>query len=171
MSKRLITTGLLALSLCFTSVSAFAVKVALVDFQSALNQVDEGVKAKDRLKKDFESKKKEIDKMRSNLESESKKLEKERLVLSQDALKSKAEGLQKQFLELQNKAAQFELDLKKKEQESAEKILLELRKIVDKMANEDQYDLVIENSSQTVLYAKDGEDITPKVISAYNKKR
>lgn len=143
-------------------------QIAIVSLQRALNDVEEGKKIKATLKKDFEVKKKEIDTMKDNVEKLSKDLEGQELVLSQDAKKTKAGDIQAKFMDLQNKAATFERELKTKEAESARKILDKLRIIVNTIAAKEGYSLVLENSADVVLYSKDAVDITNSVISAYN---
>ncbi len=173
MRKRIIISAVLALLFVIGSVniSYAQEKIALVSLQSALNQVNEGKKAKESLKKEYESKKKKIDAMKSELESMSKKVEKQQMVLSADAMNKKRKELQAKFLDLQNKAATFERELKTKEAESAKKILTSLRNIVVTLSKKEGYTLVIENSAETVLYSKGATDITSKVIAAYNKRR
>lgn len=145
-------------------------KIALVSLQTALNDVNEGKRTKETLKKDFETKKKQIDVMKAELDKLGADLEKQGAVLSQDAVQTKRRDLQAKFIDLQNKAATFERELKTKEAESAKKILTALRDVVLEISKTGGYSLVIENSSETVLFSKSGEDITPKVIAEYNKK-
>lgn len=144
-------------------------KIALVSLQKALNEVNEGKKAKADLKKDYDTKKKQIDDLKSELEKMSQELEKEQMVLSKDALKLKTQDLQKKYLDLQNKAAIYERELKTAEAESANKILTSLKSLVSKISEHEGYTLVIENSAQTVLFSSKADDITTKLISAYNK--
>ena len=144
-------------------------KIALVSLQRALNEVNEGKKAKADLQKNYDSKKKQIDTMKTDLEQLSQQLEKEQMVLSKDALKLKTQDLQKKYLDLQNKAASYERELKTAEAESANKILTSLKTLVSKISDQEGFTLVIENSGQTVLFSKSAEDITPKIIAAYNK--
>jgi len=146
-------------------------KIALVSLQKALNLVNDGKKAKDTLKKEYETKKKQIDTMKLDLEKLTKNLEKQQMVLSADALQTKRKELQAKFLDLQNKAATYERELKTKEAESAKKILDRLRQIVVSLSQKEGYTLVIENSADMVLYSKNAEDITQKVIQAFNKKK
>lgn len=145
-------------------------KIALVSLQKALNEVDEGKNAKAKLKKDFDAKKKQIDDMKTQLQTMSQDLDKQKMVLSQDALKSKTQELQTKYMDLQTKASQYEQELKTQESASAQKILGALRQIVNTISSQDGYTLVIENSTETVLFSKNAVDITAKVISAYNKK-
>lgn len=170
MFKRLVFSGvILTLLLGVVAQANAQEKIALVSLQKALNDVNEGKKAKADLQKNYESKKKQIDSLKAELEKLSQDLEKEQMVLSKDALKTKTQDLQKKYLDLQNKAATYERELKTAEAESANKILTSLRSLVNKVSQQQGYTLVIENSAQTVLFATQAQDITPKIIEAYNK--
>ncbi|EKD50691.1 MAG: hypothetical protein ACD_62C00455G0005 [uncultured bacterium] len=172
MTKKVIVLAVLALIfVCAGTQRAWAQeKIALVSLQTALNEVNEGKKIKEGLKVEYETKKKKIDDMKLELETMSQDLEKQQMVLSADALNIKRKELQTKFLDLQNKAATFERELKTKEAQSAQKILTMLRTIVQEIANKSAYTLVIENSTETILFSKNAKDITTEVIAAYNAK-
>lgn len=144
-------------------------KIALVNLQRALVETNDGKKIKAKLDKDYDTKKKEIDVLKVDLETLSKQFDNEKNVLSQTALRDKTETLQKKYLELQNKAASYQRELKVAEAEGAQKILIALAGLVTKYAQKEGYTLVIENSAQLVLFAKSADDITDKIILAYNK--
>jgi len=170
MFKKIVCVSLFVFLICLISLPSFAEeKIALVSLQRALNEVNEGKQAKANLKKDYESKKLQIDSMKTDFEKETQQLEKERLVLSQDAYKEKAQGLQKKYLDYQNKTAAFLNELRTAEADSAQKIIEALRVLSKKMAMEQGYTLLIENSADTVLFSKSAEDITDKLIADYNK--
>lgn len=171
MKKLFVTLGLVVGLLVMQVSDVFAAeKIAIVSLQKALNSVNDGKKAKDSLRKEYEAKKKQIDNMKENLKDMSEDLEKQRMVLSPDALEKKRKDIQTKYLDLQNKAIAYERELKTKEAESAQKILEALQGIVLKISKEEGYTLVIENTNDTVLYSSNGQDITEKVIAAYNKK-
>ena len=143
-------------------------KIALVSLQRALNEVNEGKNAKAKLKKDFETKKKEIDAMKLELDNMGKDLDKQKLVLSQDALKAKSQEFQNKYVAMQQKAADYEKDFRSQDAETAQKIIDALRGVVSDISGKEGYTLVIENSAETVLFAKNAQDITDKVIATYN---
>lgn len=168
-----VTTLVLMTVLCVTLVAKQAhaeEKIALVSLQKALNEVEEGKRAKAKLQKDIDVKKKQIDSLKAEFETMSKQLEKDKTLLSQDAYKTKTQELQTKYLEIQNKASTFERDIRTQELESSQKIILSLRQVVKDISAKDGYTLVIENSAETVLFSKNAEDITTKVIAAFNKK-
>lgn len=169
MFKKVIVATVIGLMILGVTTKAQAAdKIALVSLQRALNEVNDGKKAKEGLKKEYEVKKKQIDDLKTGLEKMSQELESQKMVLSADALGAKKKELQTKLLDLQTKAATFEKELATKESESAKNILTKLRQIVMDLSKKEGYTLVIENTAETVLFSANGEDITPKVISAYN---
>ena len=145
-------------------------KVAVVDFQQALNSVNQGKKAKAALKKEFEAKQKKLDLMQNELKKMKENIEKQRVVLSEGALRSKEEAFKKKFLDLQQKIAQYRQEMATRETEATGKILERLRALVADVGKKEGYDLIVEKSQDVVLYSKSKDDLTSKVITLYNKK-
>lgn len=143
-------------------------KIALVSLQSALNGVEEGKKAKAALQATFATKQKEIDTLKNDLQKMKDDLDKQKSVLSEDALRAKANEMQAKYADLQQKAMSYEQELKDKESESVQKILEALKTTVQDVAKKGGYDLVFENSAETVLYSTNATDITAEVIKSYN---
>lgn len=171
--KKLISLTLVLGLLCGLALPSLATaeeKIAIVSLQKALNDVNEGKKAKEKLKKEFAQKKKEIDKEKANLQKEADALQKQGSVLSREAMQSKTQALQKRFMELQTKAANYERELKMAELESANKIIASMRGLIEELAKKGGYTLVLENSTETVLFAPNAKDITKDLIALYNKK-
>jgi len=168
--KRLVV----ALIIVCTSLTTGAVramaegKVALVSLQRALNEVEEGKRAKASLKADFDAKQKQLETMKTNLKTMKDNLDKQKMVLSEEALKTKSLEIQNKFMELQQTAGNYEQELKKKEAESTDKILNALRTAVIALAKSKGYETVFENSGDTVLYSTTAVDITNDLISSYN---
>ncbi len=158
-----------ALSLSLISIPSFAEdKIALVSLQRALNEVEEGKKAMATIQGEANAKKRELETLKTNLKKMRDDLEKQKMVLTQDAMQAKAGEIQSKFMELQQKAMQYDQELKKRENESVSRILQRLRDTVIVVAKEKSYDLVFENSAETVIYSTKGVDITPDVIRAFN---
>lgn len=172
MNRKMIVATLFFLVLFGLTTSVHAnEKIALVSLQKALNSVNEGKKIKTDLQAEYETKKKQIDAMKSELEKMSGEMEKQKTVLSQEAMNLKRQDLQTKFMDLQNKAATYERELTTKEAENAKRMLLKLREIVLDISKREGYTLVLENSTDTVLFSQSGVDITEKVITAYNSKK
>ncbi len=147
---------------------AQALKIGLVDFQKALNEVEEGKRAKANLKSQFEAKQKTLMDKQNALKALKDQLETQRAALSADAMKQKEAEYRDKFMELNRILAESQNEIATKEGEITKTIVLKLRKTVNTIGAQDGYALIFETSQDAVLYAPQATDITVKVIQAYN---
>lgn len=151
--------------------AAFAqTKIAYVDLQKALNQVNEGKSAKAKLKKDFDKKQKELDKKQDRVKKMKDELERGAMMLSDDAKRAKAMELQKSMYELQQLYLNLQGELSQAEAKATKKIFDKMGKILEKIGKEKGYDLILEKTESSVLYAKSGMDVTSELVKRYNSK-
>ncbi len=169
MKKILIAVGLLT-SLVFSNAVMAQEKVALLDLQKALNEVEEGKAAKARLKTEFDAKQKTLDALQNELKAMKDNLEKQKLVLSQDALKQKEVEYRDKFVELQKKLAEFRSELQQKEAQYTGDIIIALKQLVAELGARDKFTLIFEKGQDVVLYAPNATDLTPALIQLYNSK-
>ncbi|MEW6614243.1 MAG: OmpH family outer membrane protein [Thermodesulfobacteriota bacterium] len=147
------------------------VKIAYVDLQNALNTSDAGKEAK----KIFSEKVKKVQKSLEGKQAELKKLkdniEKQGLILSEKARTEKEKGYQKELRDFERLYKDSQDELNREEIEVSQKIIDELRKIVNKIGGEGNYTMILEKTRSGILYAPDAVDLTDKVIKAYNEQR
>jgi outer membrane protein len=149
---------------------AFAqnLKIGLVDFQQALNDVEEGKRAKANLKTQFESKQQALNAKQEGLKKLKEEIEAKRAALSADAMRQKEAQYRDKFLDLQKTLAQFRQEMATKEAEITQGIVEKLKKTVERIGKSEGYTIIFEKSQDTVLFANGATDLTAKVISAYN---
>jgi outer membrane protein len=143
-------------------------KIGLVDFQQALNEVEEGKRAKTALKSQFESKQVALNAKQEGLKRLKDEIEAKRAALSADAMRQKEAEYRDQFLDLQKTLAQFRQEMATREAELTQGIVIRLKKTVDSIGKSEGYTIIFEKSQDTVLYAGAAMDLTTKVISAFN---
>ncbi len=153
-----------------TAQAETAIKIAMVNFQQALNRVEQAQKAKASLKKDFDAKQKKLDLQQDELKRLREEIEKQRLVLSASELQGKEESFSRRYMELQKNLADYRTEITQKEAQFTGQILLNLRKICEDLGKEKGYALIVETSQDAVLYADAKEDLTDEVVKRYNKK-
>ncbi|MEM9463717.1 MAG: OmpH family outer membrane protein [Myxococcota bacterium] len=141
-------------------------KLAMVDMQRVLNETRAGKAARTRLEKSSKTKQAKFDKKRVALESEAAKLGS----LSGQQLAAAQEKLQRESIELQNMLMALEQELAEQQNKLLDKMYKNSQTIVADMAKEKGLDLVLVRDPMTVIYAKDGLDITSEVIKRYNSK-
>lgn len=141
-------------------------KLAMVDMQRILNETKAGKRARNELEASSKSKQQKLDKKKSKLESDFAKLRS----LQGQELAAAQERLQKESMELQSTLMALQNELAQHEGKLLEKMYQNSQAIVAKLATEKGIDLVLVRDDMTVLYAKNGLDITDDVIRSYDKK-
>ena len=143
-------------------------KVAVVDFQRAINETEDGKQAERSLNAALEEKKKKFEILKGELEAMRTDFEKQRLVLSGKPLEEKKQALQEKLIEIEKTGAGYEQDLARKKAEALQKIITGLQTVVQEIGQKESYDFIFEKSQGGVLFSSGAEDITERVIKAYN---
>lgn len=167
--KKLITAVMALALICGVSTIASAAsdsKFGYVDFNRAMNEVNEGKKAKATLEAEFAQKQKKLELMQKELQSKQQELEKQRLILSAEAMKKKEDEFRQKFLEINQKLGQFKEEMAKREYTLTSNILNKLKRVVGKIGQSENYTMILEKSQ--VLYSPSGTDLTDRVIKDYN---
>jgi outer membrane protein len=150
------------------TVHAQATKIAVVDLQRAIHETEDGRKAKDKLKKLFESRQQGLDKKQQELKKLKDELDTQKNVLSRDALEGKVESYQKQLVELQQVYVEYQRELAEKEGELTKTIVERMERILRRIGQTDGYTLILERSEAGVIYVPTNLDLTDVVIQRYN---
>lgn len=145
-------------------------KVALVDLQRVLMETSQGKKAKKDLEKAVARSTAKLERKAKALQKQYEDLQAKAAMLSEAELMRRSQELQSAELELQTLYEEAQQDLMKKEGLLMEKIYKNAAAIVKQMAKSEDIQIVLVRSELTVLYANPKLDITNKVIVAYDKK-
>lgn len=141
-------------------------KLAMVDMQRVLNETKAGKAARTKLEKSSKSKQAKFDKKRAALEAEAGKLG----TLKGQELAAAQEKLQRESIELQNMLMALEQELGEQHNKLLESMYQNAQAIVAELAKEKGLDLVLVRDPMTVIYTKDGLDITGEVVQRYDIK-
>jgi outer membrane protein len=163
--------GLLAAFLLASlPVAAFAedIKLGYVDLQRALNETDDGRKAKASLKKVFDQKQKELDEQQEDLKKSIEDLNKKRTLMPADKVREKETELQERMQKVQQTYLRHQQELQSKEQEATGKIFERMSRIIAKLAAQENLTMVFDKTQSAVLYAKPHLDLTNELIRRYN---
>jgi len=151
---------------------AFAeIKIGIVDLQRALNESAAGKKAKEQFKVEFDrmqgslkGEKDKLDKMKDDLDKQS-------AVLKADDRKAKADEFERRQRDLRRKLEDSDAELRKKDQELTGDILKDLAVVIQDIGQRDNYTVVLENSSSSVLYGAKSIDMTDEVIKTFDARK
>lgn len=175
MKKFLVVTilGLFMLSagMISTTFAAEAVKIGIVDLLRALNESDAGKKARADLEVLLKSKQSAIEEKGKNIERLRADLEKQAAVISADARKARVEEIARLERNLQRLIADSQAEIQKKQMELENKILKGLRDVINAIAQEERYSLVMERADGLILYVDKSIDIKDAVIKNYNESK
>ncbi len=147
---------------------AQAAKIAVVDLQRAINETEDGRKAKDKLKKLFESRQQGLDKKQQDLKKLKDELDTQKNVLSREALEGKVETYQKLLAELQQIYMEYQRELAEKEGELTKSIVERMERILRRVGQTDGYAMIVERGEAGVIFVPSNYDLTDLVIQRYN---
>ena len=144
-------------------------KVALVDFQRAINETTLGQKADKELKAEAAEKQKKFEIMKKELDEQRQEFEKQRLVLTGKTLDDKRNALQQKFMDIEKIGIKYEQSLGEKRAEKLQKIVEGLRATVEAMGAEGKYDFIFEKTQGGVLFSLGAQDVTDEVVKRFDK--
>jgi len=163
--RRLAVSLLLPLSL-LAARAAHAEKIAYVDVQRVITEVEEGKNAKARLKVELDAKRADMDKRTKELETLQADYTRQAGVLTEEAKQGKQAELQKKYLETQQAGRQMQEELQGKEEEILRGISEKLMVIVTEVSQKEGFDFVIKK--EALLNAPSSSDITNEIVRRYN---
>jgi outer membrane protein len=148
--------------------SAADMKVAYVDLQRVLLEVDDGKAAKSRLQKWLDDRQKEIDKEQEALRKEKETLDKQASAMSPDTKAQKEGELQRKVMTLAQKWEKSRAEAANKERQEMEPIIGKIDEVIASIAERDDIAFVLEKRDSGIVFARAQYDISNEVIRAYN---
>jgi outer membrane protein len=143
-------------------------KIAVVDLQRAIMETEDGRNAKDKLKKLFLRRQKDLDDKQTALKQMKEGIEAQRNVLARDALQKKLEEYQKMFVDLQTVYMDYQRELSTKEAELTKDIIARMQTILRRIGQKEGYTLVVERNEAGVIFVPSNLDLTDLLIQRYN---
>jgi outer membrane protein len=141
-------------------------KIAYVDMQRALNEIEEGKSAKAGLKREFDQKQKMLDEKKAVFEKLRGELEKQAGVMSEQARKEKQAEVEKKGLELQAYFVQLQKELSERERELTRGIFEKMHGIVREIADQEGVSMVVQ--AEALVFATPSLDLTNELVRKYN---
>lgn len=158
----------LTLSAVAPNLYAQATRIAVVDLQRALNETEDGRRAKARLKRLFKRRQQTLDKRQGELKALKEDIERQKNVLSREALQKRVEAYQKAFIELQSTYVEYQRELAQKEAQLTRSIIARMERILRRIGQAEGYELIVERNEGGVIWVPTNLDVTDLVIQRYN---
>jgi len=149
--------------------AAESFKVGILDLKKAFSASNEGKRVYAALKEKQEALQKKLTTKEDELKAFQKELEKQSLMLSLEAKEDKQKEFERKRRELQYLFQDINEEMKKAEMNAQQEMMKDLKAIVDKIAKNGGYEVILEASRSNVVYWSGKADITEEVIIEYNK--
>jgi outer membrane protein len=170
LSMRLSQLALVAVAACaFSGVARAEQKIAYVDLQRALTEVDEGKSAKSKLKAEFDKRQKELDSEQQALKQDKEDLDKRQMAMTEDARTAKQQELMSKLQEVQQHYVKMQGELTDQERQMTQAIFAKMQSIIGAIAQNEGVTFVFDKSAGLV-YAPASLDLTNELIRRYNEK-
>lgn len=152
--------------------TAPAAKVAVIAFQAAVGQTNEGKREFADLEKKFAPKEQELKGLNDEIETLTKQLQTQGNALSETERASRAKVIDDKKKKLERSVEDSRSDFQQQMQEIYNGLASKVYDVMSTYAQQQGYTLVLDMGQQQtpVLYTTDASNITKAVIDAYNAK-
>ena len=166
--RRLLVSLLALAAFGLPAVASAEMKIGYVNLQRALNEVDEGQAARERLKAQFEKSQKQLDKEQQALKAKKEELDKKRLAMDEDTLRKKMAELDQELVRVSNLYAKLQKELSEAEARATQEIFQKMQALVGQIAQQEGFTYVLEMNEAGIVYAPPSLDLTNDLVRRYN---
>jgi outer membrane protein len=147
-------------------------KIAVIAFQAAVAQTNEGQRNFADLQKKFSPKREQLRALAEEIDTETKQLQAQGDKLSEAVLASRTKAIEDKKKQLQRDSEDAQNDFKQEMQEIFNTLASKVGDVLTSYEQQQGYTLVLDYAQQQspVLYAQPSTDITKAIIDAYNVK-
>lgn len=159
----------LIVSLFAFSAHAAEVKIAYVNLKKTLHESDRGKEALKILENIVNIKQSLIDEKRDEIKKLDEEIAKQASILTRESLERKQQQRGTLIRDFQRIVKDSEEEVQKKEVEFFQKILLDLRKLINEIGETGEYTAIFETVEGGILYMPKKLDLTDEVIKKFNE--
>jgi outer membrane protein len=157
------------LSLFAFSSQAEEIKIGYVDLNKALNESKQGKDAIRSLEDIVKSKQAVVDKKGDEIKILEEEISKQSSILTPESIKAKQQEHERLLRDYKRIIQDTQNDIQKKQTEYMQAIIADLRKMIMKIGEEENYSAVFETVESGLLYMPEKLDLTEKVIKRFNE--
>ena len=141
-------------------------KIGYVNLQEALASIPDGKKVQAKLEGILKKKQTELATERDEIRAKGEALQKQKAMMSQEAFQKEAQTLQQRMAGLQESVMMSNQELAQKEKELAAPILQKMGQIIEDVAKERGFDIVLDRAA--ILYGQSDANLTDELVKRYN---
>jgi outer membrane protein len=127
------------------------------------------VAAREQLEREKGTMQKEMDGKRGELEKLRDEMEKKGALLTPEARREKQEQFERKRRDAARLADDFQKELEKKESGLLQKVLQDISGVIERVAKEKNYYLVVEKRGAGILYGATDADLTDEIIRQFDR--
>ncbi len=141
-------------------------KIAIVDFERAVVECNEGKKASEKFNATLQAKQAEVEKKKKDLDDQEKKLQAQERTLSDTAKANLQRDIERRTLELQRLQEDAQKELQSMRDEMLRPIAEKATAVLNAMSEEQAYTLVVDlsNPQNNVVWFNKKNDVTDELI-------
>lgn len=159
---------MLLLAVLVAPIAAQAENIAVVDMKSVFEQLPQRQQMDEKLKAEFSDRIAEFTSLRKKYDELVQKQKKEAQLMSEEQKTAAIRKIQALQADIERSGRNLDEDMKKRNGEETNKILMQVKTAVDAIAKKNDYDVILQRGA--AIYVKPDADISAKVIEALTKK-
>ena len=142
--------------------------IVFVDMDRIIATSNAGKKAQSSIDKFAKKENQKFDSFESNLKKKEQEILKQKNIISKEELDKKIKSFQTELSKLRKEKIEFNRSIIKRNQESTNKIVNEINKILTEYASNNSVSLIIQKKN--IIIGKTELDITPQILKEFNSK-
>ena len=143
-------------------------KIVFVDMDKIIATSNAGKKVQNSMDKFAKKENQKFDSIESNLKKKEQEILKQKNIISKEELDKKVKSFQTELSKLRKEKIEFNRSIIKRNQESTNKIVNEINKILTEYASNNSVSLIIQKKN--IIIGKTELDITPQILKEFNSK-
>ena len=143
-------------------------KIGYADLQRALNESDTGKKAREEFKVQVDKLLDKLKRQKDDIDGLKDRLEKKSLVVKEEERNNLEEEYRRKMRDFERNYKDTQADLQKKDSEMTGAIVRDLQEIIREYGEREGYTVILETSSNAVVYGAKSADVTDTIIQRYN---
>lgn len=152
-----------------TATSQAGIKIGVIDVQTILQNSPQMENAANQLKKQFKPRQDKITELQKSMADNQAKIKRDAAIMSKTELSKLQDNIANQQRELRRLEEDYVQDAQAAQQKAMDAVLEKINESVQKIADEDHYDLIIQKN--TVAFASNNVNITDKVVKSLKDKK
>ncbi|MFV7769610.1 MULTISPECIES: OmpH family outer membrane protein [Shewanella] len=159
--------AMMVLVLLGAPLAAQAEKIAVVDMQAVFEQLPQREEVSKTLKTEFGDRVAGVQKMQEELRGMLEKQQRDAALMSETQKTDMLRQMESLKAELQLKGKALDEDMRRRNGEEQNKLLVKVQKAISEIAEKEKYDVVLQRGA--VIYVKPESDISSKVVEVLSK--